>query len=615
MSSESAEARADATVFEPERLAELPEKYMCAKVGRDLTWQAQEEGGDPLLGRDKEVERVIRRLTKTRAKNVLVMGESGIGKTALVEEIARRIVMGEVPPTLRGTRLIQTSFSRMWSHAGKSEDWAGYGRVLNAVLKECACESFILVMEDFHLLNSYEYSMSYIRPALETGDLAVIGTSTSRGFYNYLESDRATLRLFDVLRLTEPSPAETLTIVRRASGRWATRAQTSPPEEDILALLVHLADTYISHQAQPGKSLQLLERAIDHRNLRSGDSGFTDEDVRQAAAELAGIDAELLDPRLDRLEAMETALNSVVLGQEQAIKKLSRRVYVSQSQLSVTPERPLGVFLLVGPTGTGKSLTGKELARFMTGDERNLIQLDMNSFLTRDSALAITGVPGEQSSERRQFMPPLTRQLKERSYSVLLLDEIEKAHPAILLMFLQAIDSGRFRDSLGNEASLRGCVVLMTSNVGYGLTGTRRTVGLLQPETDWETESLRAVKETFPKEFLGRIDEVLVFRPLSREIMRRFVAIRLQRLERLSGKHISITPAALDLLCDRGFHIEYGARDLNRTIDEVVGYPLAKLKHSPDWERTREITIETAPANDSLLVQPTRTSTGGTDHE
>ncbi len=586
-------------VPESPRLQRLSENLVCSRVGRDLTWEAQHHAPLPLVGLEKEKHRIYRRLLSSHARNLLIVGVSGVGKTALVESIADDLAGENCPQALRGKRIIRTSFADIWSEVDRSDNWAAYVKTLKQLIRETSELGLILNMEEFHLTAQYPCSMAYLRSVLGTPDFCMVGTATEREFYNFLEFDRATLRHFDIVRLREPRRDSTLEILKRRLPPFREETGCDVQGDRAIEAVVDLTDAYVVHEAQPGKSIRILEQVAVDKSIENDPSPIVEEDVRRGVCREVGLDYELMTAPADRLNAMEALLKSRILGQDEAIEAVCRRLLISRSELSVSPNRPDGVFLAAGPTGVGKSMLAEQIAKILTGNERNLVRIDMNAFVTADSVFAITGVPGEESTERRQMMPVLTRRLRSSAGTVICLDEIEKAHPRVLQVFLQAIDTGVFRDHLGNEASLRNSVVVMTSNVGH--SEPRKRVGLIREEANLRADTLRAVRASFPREFMGRVDEVLIFEPLTPDIMRRFVEVRLRVLERRSGKRIELTAAAVDLLCERGFHADYGAREINRALDGLLGAPLARLKATEVWDRANAIVVDRRPGSEELV--------------
>lgn len=586
---------------QPQFSKPLPLSSTCHKVGVDLTWASLQKEHSAVLGREKEVERLILLLTRPGQRSVILTGEPGVGKTVLVEELAHRIAAGKVPKALAGRRLIQTTFSDIWSRVGNSDNWAGYMDLLRGLLREVAEMNAILFMDEFHMIAGHQYSMSYIRPPLARGELTIIGATTDQEYFTYLERDQTTMRRFQTLRIEETDEGTTVSILKETMKGPLYGDEQNSIDDDDLRFLVRLSNAYIPYSFQPSKALDILSRAVSTRHFE-GDR-LTRKDFQKAVCESVGIPEEAIEAPAERLAAMEDVLNRHILGQREAISKLCRRLFISKTAVSVTPDRPHGVFLLAGPTGVGKTELAKALAAFLTGNEKNLIRLDMNAYTTSDSVHSIIGTPGSHFTGTFREVPLLTRLIRTRPHSVLLLDEIEKAHPMVRLLFLHAIDTGRMRDNLGNELILSRMVVIMTTNAGF--SEKRAVIGITgKSESELMREDERGVKasleSSFPPEFLGRIDEILFFKPLTQEVVRGFVGQKVRLLETLTGKKIELTSDAVKLISSRGFHPQYGARDLNRTMDEFLGYPIARLKLSDVWRESDMIHVTLAAGGTTL---------------
>lgn len=587
--------------FEP-----LAENSACLKVGCDLTWLAQQEKESHICGRDKEIERLILLLLRPGLKNVIVTGEPGVGKSALVEELAFRIAHGMVPQGLKRTRIIQTTLGDIWAAVGASDNWAGYMKLLKELISEIQEMKAILFMDEIHTIIEHHYSMSYLRPLLAKGALTMLGTTTEQEYYTYLERDRATARRFQILRIEETDEKTTYQILKKVRSDFTTAHGLPDMPDETLDFLVHLSNVYIPFQFHPSKAVDILNQVVVNKALQNDNLAVTNKDIQKVVCDTVGIPEEEIEAPEERLTAMEGVLNRQILGQAEAISKLCRRLYVSKASVSVTPDRPDGVFLLAGPTGVGKTELAKALVTYLTGHSEYLIRLDMSAFTTADSVHSIIGSPGSNIADIYREVPLLTLQIKSRPYSVLLLDEIEKAHPMVRLLFLQAIDTGRMRDNLGNEVSLRSMVIIMTTNVGF--SEIKAVIGIpgqsdLELASEYERAAMGAIRERFPKEFLGRIDEIIFFKPLTSDIMCGFVTQKIRALEKLTGKKIDMTESAMRLVCKIGFDPEYGARNLNRAVDNLLGYQLARLKLSQRWKAIESVRVTPSTSSDGLKVE------------
>jgi len=343
-------------------------------------------------------------------------------------------------------------------------------------------------------------------------------------------------------------------------------------------------------------------------------------DITKAVCQVIGVPTEALASPKERLQGMECFLKEKVLGQEHAISRVCRRLFISKSAVSVTPERPAGVFIFAGPTGVGKTELARALAGYLTGDEKSLVRLDMSVYSSAYSVHSLIGVPGRQSTEERQHMPFLTRKLKTRPYTVLLLDEIERAHSEVRILFLNAIDTGQLVDSHGNSIDLRHAVIIMTTNLGYSATDAKAVHGFGSygeegAVMEMESRTMRAIEETFPKEFIGRVDDILCFRPLRHETIKALLLMKAEILEKLMDKRIILTEAAVSFLSGKCFSLEFGARELARHFDEFVGYKIALLKYDVEWEAVKKIIVDTTESADDLEVSSEDLSSNKKENE
>jgi len=589
----------------PNKFFPLDDDLICVRGGIDLTYEAQFWHGPRVMGREVEINKILTILSRRGMRNIILTGDAGVGKTALIAEVAYRIATDQVPAHLRGTRIIQTTFSDLWALVGDSDNWAKYFQTLKTLLSEVKEYDAILFIDEIHTIWGSPYSMSYLRPRLASGEITIIGATTDHEYYTFIQRDRATSRRFQTIRLPETDVLATKQILKTfLENDKSTVVKLAGT--DILDYLVSLTNAYIPYQFQPSKALNLLEEVIITKQLAGDKTPISKDDIRKAVCRVVGIPEEAISSPKKRLEAMEEVLNAHILGQKEAIGRLCRRLFISKAGLSVTPDRPDGIFLLAGPTGVGKTELAKALAAYINGSEKDLIRVDMSGLSDAGAIYTLLGVAGRDSlDDAPQNVPPLTRQLRARPYSVLLLDEIEKAHRSIHLLFLHAFDTGRLLDNLGNEIYLGNTIVIMTTNLGF--SARHPIIGMpgSTPEKmvkEQEEAVMKSIKENFPPEFLGRIDEILFFKPLTPEIMRGFVGQKLHQLQKITGKRIETTDGAVSLLCEKGFSPEYGARDLNRAIDDLLGYKLALFKLSVDWDQVRVLKIDKMPTAEELVV-------------
>jgi len=571
-------------------LTPLPDDSLMTKIGEDLTFMAGHGMVSEIYQREKEIEQVIKILGMRKKGNPVILGEAGVGKTALVNYLALKIVRKEVPIWLRGKKIIRTSFLNLWSLVRSSDyPWPEYGRILKLVIGFCSTNPIILFMDEFHTIFSHSYSMDFLKPSLSSGKLRLIGATTSRDYEKFISQDEATARRFEPVVLQEPSLELTKKILKEIKHDYEEYYQAQISDE-IIDFLVGCSNEYIHNRFQPDKSLTLLERTFINCSVK-GKIDVKREDVEETLSEMTGIPNHILKKESDQISGLEAALNYHVLGQEEVIKKIAKRLLITMTNSSVNPSRPKGVFLLVGPSGVGKTELAKAIALHITGNDTNLIRLDMSLYNTAGSTYALLGASNDPN---RPQIPFLTYQIKNKPNAVLLLDEVEKADREVLMLFLQVFDYGRLRDYQGNDLYFNNTIIIMTANIGF----EKERAIIVFPEDDrskWpnlKKKALEAVKKTFPLEFIGRIDEVLVFRPLSKDIMKGFIKQKINQLEKADGKKIILSKKAIELIIDNGFDPEYGARKLNYAIDELIGPLLAEAKMSPTWDEIKEIQID-----------------------
>jgi ATP-dependent Clp protease ATP-binding subunit ClpC len=615
-------------------------------LGLDLTEAARAGRLDPVIGRDTEIERVIQILSRRTKNNPALIGDPGVGKSAIVEGLAQRIVRGDVPEALLQKRLLALDMGAVVAgtkYRGQFEER------LKKVVDEIRETHSILFIDEFHTIigaGGAEGSLdaaNILKPALSRGHVQCIGATTLDDYRKYIERDAALERRFQPVYVEEPSVEETIRILRGIASRYEDYHQIKLSDEALMAA-AHLAARYISDRHLPDKAIDLIDEAAarvrmyryhasspicqvleeldrlrqckdlaaehqdfeqaialrDQENtlrlrveeLRQGEPEgvrptVTADDIAEVAAMWTGIPmTRLAEEESARLMCMEEELHKRIVGQHEAITIVSKAIRRARAGLK-DPRRPIGSFIFLGPTGVGKSELAKALAEFLFGTEDALIKIDMSEFMERHTSARLVGAPpgyigyGEGGQ--------LTDAVRNRPYSVVLLDEIEKAHPDVFSMLLQLMEDGCLTDAKGRKVDFRNVVLAMTSNVaaekiirgsawGFSSRSDQQVAELREYEA-MKDKVLSELQNLFRPEFLNRVDAIVVFHALTPEHIRQIAQLQLQRVEerlREAGFAVEVTAAAVDLLAQRGFDSAFGARPLKRVITNQVEDPLAE---------------------------------------
>ncbi|WP_342475485.1 ATP-dependent protease ATP-binding subunit ClpC [Weizmannia sp. FSL K6-0777] len=609
-------------------------------LARDLTAIARKDSLDPVIGRSKEIQRVIEVLSRRTKNNPVLIGEPGVGKTAIAEGLAQQIVHNEVPETLRDKRVMTLDMGTVVAgtkYRGEFEDR------LKKVMDEIRqAGNIILFIDELHTLigaggaEGAIDASNILKPSLARGELQCIGATTLDEYRKYIEKDAALERRFQPIQVDEPTIDESIQILKGLRDRYEAHHRVSITDEAIEAA-VKLSDRYIADRFLPDKAIDLIDEAGSKVRLRSfttppnlkelelkleevrkekdaavqsqefekaaalrdteqklreqleetkknwkakqgqENSEVTVDDIALVVSSWTGVPVtKLAQTETERLLHLEEILHSRVIGQEEAVLAVAKAVRRARAGLK-DPKRPIGSFIFLGPTGVGKTELARALAEAMFGDEDAMIRIDMSEYMEKHSTSRLVGSPpGYVGFEEGG---QLTEKVRRKPYSVVLLDEIEKAHPDVFNILLQVLDDGRLTDSKGRTVDFSNTIVIMTSNVGADALKRNKSVGFTIQDTveadykDMKDKVLEELKKAFRPEFLNRVDETIVFHSLEKKQLNEIVTLMAKELsDRLKEHHIELvlTDAAKEKVAEKGYDPEYGARPLRRSIQKNI---------------------------------------------
>lgn len=576
---------------------------LLAKLGRDLTVLAHANKLGPVWGREVEMQQMIEVLGRRTKPNPIILGEAGVGKTTLVEKLAQEIIQhaANLPYWVRGCKIVEISYVAI---AGQSsQNWSEYLQNVRRAFEEATNKPIILFIDEIHQLWAFPISFAHVKPLIARGDVRIIGATTLAEYHKYLESDSALDRRFFPIHLEEPKLSEIPEMLKTLLPVYKRHYHVSC-DPDVLPALVQLAEIYLPNYRQPGISIEILESAFVRQRVLRPEVGIdTNVDldvVRGLIAERAKIPIGQIEPIQKRFRAMSQNLSSRIVGQQKIVQRVLDRILLCKARLDVNPARPDGVFLFAGAPGVGKTEFAKVLAEELTGKKNGLLFMDMASYASADSYQFL--VRSHQAhSDAVYGESPFLERIRDMAHGVLLLDEIEKAHPIIWNFFLKIFDEGQVEDKLGIVTVFSSMTIIMTSNIGFSTTAMGRAILGFSADKELVKDKLlrekvlAAIESYFPYEFLNRIDEMFVFNRLTREDCKKILQLNLRKYELILKKNLCLTSSALELLLARGFSEKWGARRLIRTIENRLGKELIKLQQQlPDkaaWDRIRKIHI------------------------
>ena len=644
--------------------------------GRDLTKIAREGGLDPVIGRESEIERVIQILCRRTKNNPVLIGEAGVGKTAIVEGLAQEISSGNVPEILRDKRVVTLDLALMVAgtkYRGQFEER------IKAVMDEIRkVKNVILFIDELHTIvgaGSAEGAMdasNIIKPALSRSELQCVGATTLNEYRKYIEKDAALERRFQQVKVDEPSVDDAIKILQGLQEKYESHHKAKFTPEAIDAS-VKLTSRYLTGRYLPDKAIDVLDEAgararigtmtrppsikelegkIDQINrdkvaaiaeqdfekaasLRDDEKNakkqleetlkswrasseetivtVTDDDIMAVVSKWTGVPLRRMEEKeTEKLLKMEDELKGRVIGQDPAVIAISKALRRSRADLK-DPRRPIGSFLFLGPTGVGKTYLARNLAEFMFGDAEALIQIDMSEYMEKFTASRLIGSPPGYVGYEEGGQ--LSEAVRRRPYSVVLFDEVEKAHPDVMNLLLQILEEGTVTDSLGRKIDFRNTIIILTSNVGASTIKRQTSLGfgaMNEDEADFEGMKAKILEESkryFKPEFLNRLDDLVVFHMLEKKDLNQIVDLEVSKLtKRLREKNISLTLAqeARDLLAEKGFDPAYGARPMRRAVERYLEDPLAESLLRGDVKQGDLVNVIRKEGSEELVFQSTR---------
>ena len=644
--------------------------------GRDLTKSAKDGELDPVIGRESEIERVIQILCRRTKNNPVLIGEAGVGKTAIAEGLAQEIASGNVPEILRDKRVITLDLALMVAgtkYRGQFEER------IKAVMDEIRkVKNVILFIDELHTIvgaGSAEGAMdasNIIKPALSRSEMQCIGATTLNEYRKYIEKDAALERRFQQVKVDEPTEEDAVKILYGLRGKYEAhhKARYTPAA---IEASVKLTARYLTGRYLPDKAIDVLDEAGSRARIsqmtrppaikeleaeietinKDKLAAIAEQDFEKAAAmrdaekhakkkledtlkawraqseeSIIEVDEEdimavvskwtgvplrrMEETETEKLLKMEDELQTRVIGQNEAVKSISKALRRSRADLK-DPRRPIGSFLLLGPTGVGKTYLARNLAEFMFGDPESLIQIDMSEYMEKFTSSRLIGSPPGYVGYEEGGQ--LSEQVRRRPYSVILFDEVEKAHPDVMNLLLQILEEGMVTDSMGRKIDFRNTIIILTSNVGASTIKRQSTLGfnaMNADEGDFDTMKEKIVEEAkraFKPEFLNRLDELVVFHMLEKPDLSRIIDLEISKLaKRLKDKSITLelTESSRDLLIAKGYDPSYGARPMRRAVERYLEDPLAEALLRGDIKSGDHVEVIRRDNSEELLFQPTQ---------
>ncbi len=652
--------------------------------GRDLTELAREGSLDPVIGRSKEIERLVQILCRRTKNNPVLLGEAGVGKTAIVEGLAQQIIAQDVPEILLDQRIVVLDLAMMVAgtkYRGQFEER------IKAVMNEVRrAKNVLLFIDELHTLvgaggaEGAIDASNVLKPALSRGEIQCIGATTFDEYRKYIEKDNALARRFQSITVNPPNREDTVQILKGLRDRYEQHHRVKITDEAV-EMAVEMSERYITARVQPDKSIDVIDEAgarirlksmskppdladIEERierlsvekdeavkaadyekaaelrdeaeslrrekeqiqrdwraKAREIDGVVDEETIAEVVSKMTGVPLTRLEKEeSERLLQLEDELHKTVVSQDDAVKTVAKAIRVSRAGLR-NPRLPVGSFMFVGPSGVGKTLLAKALAEFMFGDQDSLIRIDMSEYMEKHNVSRLIGAPPGYVGYEEGGQ--LTEQIRRRPYSVVLLDEIEKAHPDVFNMLLQIMEEGQLTDSFGRHVDFRNVILILTSNVGADLIKNKAGFGFAKHDPDADYDKIKKTLTTeieryFRPEFINRLDDIIVFRPLNRKDLYTVVEFELSKVfKRLEEREmvLKLDDSAKEFLIDKGYNPDFGARPLRRAIGQYVEDPLSESILRGDIREGQVITVTRQGEEDHLSFDATDKSAGPDDDE
>ncbi|MFC1483219.1 ATP-dependent Clp protease ATP-binding subunit [Candidatus Margulisiibacteriota bacterium] len=573
------------------------------EFGRDLTWLAKKDKLDPLVGRSQEMDRIIQILARRTKNNPVLTGDAGVGKTAIVEGLAQKIIAGNVPKSIQDKRVISLDLGLMVAGTKYRGEFEERMKKIMEEIKKAT--NIMIFVDELHTIigtGSTEGSLdvaNMFKPALARGELQCIGATTLNEYRKYIEHDAALERRFQSVLIDEPSVEETIHILKGIQSRYEEYHNVKFTPEAITAA-AHLSKRYINDRNLPDKAIDLIDEAASRVIMHERGPKVTKNDIAEILSQWTHIPVkQMTEEESKRIVSMDDLLKEKIIGQSEAIEALGRAIRRSKAGLK-DPRRPTGSFIFCGPSGVGKTESAKVLSEFLFGDPDAVIRIDMSEYTEKHTTSRLIGSPPGYVGHEEGGQ--LTEPIRRKPYSIVLFDEIEKASPEVVNLLLQILDEGRLTDSIGRTVNFKNTIIIMTSNVGAKYIQKETTYGFVPDSEKHHTgyekmkeKILDEMKNEFRPEFLNRVDDIIIFKALSHEVLEKIAELMLKEVEqRLKERHlhIEITKEAKKLMAKKSYKENLGARPLRRTIQIEIEDKIADKILTGEVRKNDIITVD-----------------------